>query len=75
MARQVLHGAVPLAVLPVGGRFQDACPVRTGTLKLSTDIPDPDTDEVRRPGFPPRLPARRSATIIAPSAPMLICAR
>ena len=47
MARQVLHGAVPLAVLPVHGRLEHARPVRTGTHKLSTDILDPDTDDVR----------------------------
>ena len=47
MARQILHGAVPLAVLPVGGRLQHARAVRTGTLKLTADILDPDTDDLR----------------------------
>ena len=49
MARHVLHGAVPLAVLPIGGRLEDACPVRTGTLELGTDVLDPDPDEMRHP--------------------------
>jgi hypothetical protein len=49
MACYILDGAVPLAVLPVCGRFEHACSVRTGTLELGTDVLDPDTDEVYRP--------------------------
>jgi hypothetical protein len=49
MPRHFLHGAVPLTVLPVCGRFEHACSVRAGTLELGTDILDPDTDEMHRP--------------------------
>ncbi len=49
VARHVHHGAVPLAVLAICGRFEHACSVRTGTLELSIDVLDPDTDEVRHP--------------------------
>jgi hypothetical protein len=49
--------------------------VRTGTLELGTDVLDPDPDEMRHPTVVCWLPSRRSATIIAPSTPMLICAR
>src|SRR5215472_4174556 len=49
VARHVLHGAVPFAVLPVCGRFEYACSVRAGPLELGTDVLDPDPDEVRHP--------------------------
>jgi len=46
MACQILHGAVPLAVLAICGCFEHPCSVRTCALELGIDIFDPDTDEV-----------------------------
>ena len=57
MARHVLNGAVPFAILTVCGRVKHASSVRTGTLELCTNVLDPDPDEVRHLIVLHRLPA------------------
>lgn len=47
MARQVLDGALALAVLAVRGRFDHAGTVRACALVLCTDVLDPHSNEVR----------------------------
>ena len=76
VAGQVFDGAFPLAVLPAGGWLEHPGPVGPGPLVAGLDVVNPDLHQVGRDAlWGGWCSPRTSATIIAPSSPMLICAR